>query len=109
MAGMVHGVAHVSYPGGGAFLPARSAEDWQDLISHVMDRVRTAGRVQVLTAGHRWILRRTVEQASIRCTSCGTTSDSGCFDGGLAFCVSCALAAPDDNRQHLEITGWDET
>lgn len=108
MAGMTHGVAHVSYPGGGFFLPARSAEDWQDLISQVMDRVRTAGRVQVLTAGHRWVLRSATEQADILCTSCGCATDSACFDGGIAFCVTCALATPDENRQHLEITGWDE-
>lgn len=108
MAGMVDGVAHVSFPGGGFFLPARSAADWQDLISHVMDRVRTAGRVQVLTAGHRWVLRRTAEQARIRCASCGAESDSACFDDGLSFCIACALAGPEGNRLHLDITGWDE-
>ena len=108
MAGMVPGIAHVSFQGGGFFLPARSTADWQNLISHVMDRVRTAGRVQILTAGHRWVLRRTAEQARIQCASCGSQSDSVCFDDGLAFCVACALATPEDNRQHLEITGWDE-
>ena len=108
MAGLVDGIAHVSYPGGGFFLPARSPQDWQDLISHVMDHVRTTGRVQVLTAGHRWVLRRTPDQGRVRCACCGEQSDSACFDDGLVFCVACALAAPEVNRQHFEITGWDE-
>jgi hypothetical protein len=86
-------IAHVSFPGGGMFLPARSPYDRQMLVEHVTNRVRSKGRVQVLLDEQRWMvyLNRGPRTA---CSNCGRAADSACCrpaDAGAAYCLGCAL------------------
>jgi len=105
---IVEGIVHLSFPGGGVFLPARSAEDRDRVRAAVQDQMRVVDRVQVLTGGQRWVVRRVPAARPVECHCCGTVTDSACFGDGVIFCMSCALTAPDEAQQHLELTGWDE-
>ena len=87
-------IAHVSFPGGGIFLPARSPYDRQMLVEHIADRVRSKGRVQVLLDEQRWMVHLNRGSARICCTSCGDAADSACYrasDNAIAYCITCAL------------------
>lgn len=105
---IVDGVVHVSFPGGGVFLPARSVADRDRVQAAVQDQMRVTDRVQVLTGGQRWVVRRVPATRPVECHSCGTVTDSACFGNGVIFCVPCALTAPDETQRRLELTGWDE-
>src|ERR1043166_6991505 len=90
---MKTGIAHVSFPGGGIFLPARSPYDRQILIELVTDRVHCTGEVQVLLDGERWRvqLRR---GGCPRCAYCGTAVHPTCNSmthGERGYCVNCAF------------------
>ena len=92
-------IAHVSFPGGGMFLPARSPYDRQMLVEHIAARVRSKGRVQVLLDEQRWMVQLNRGAARIACASCGDTVDSACYrapDGGAAHCIACALQTVGD-------------
>ena len=108
MAQMVDGVVHVSFTGGGVFLPARTAEDRERIRATVRDQMRVVDRVQVLSGNDRWIVRRVPPTRPVECHACGVVTDSACFREGVTFCVACALTNPDQTFQRLEITGWDE-
>src|SRR5690242_6101556 len=87
-------IAHVSFPGGGIFLPARSPYDLQMLTEHIADRVRSKGHVQVLLDEQRWMVHLNRGPIRICCASCGDSADSTCYrapDGDAAYCVPCAL------------------
>ena len=87
-------IAHVSFPGGGMFLPARSPYDRQMLVEHIADRVRSKGRVQVLLDEQRWMVHLNRGLPRALCSSCGDAVDSTCHraaDDGVAYCLSCAL------------------
>lgn len=53
MQALSKGIVHISFAGGGLFLPARSPYDRQMLVEHVTDRVRCKGHLQVLTDDER--------------------------------------------------------
>ena len=91
---LASGIAHVSFPGGGAFLPARDPYDRQTLIEHVNQAVRAKGRVQVLIDNHRWMVQPNASSLAIPCALCGQTADIGCHSTGgygVSYCVRCAL------------------
>jgi hypothetical protein len=88
------GIAHVSFPGGGVFLPARGPYDRQTLIEHVNERVRAKGRVQVLIDNHRWMVQRNSPPSVSACALCGEAADATCSSSGGyggPYCVGCAL------------------
>ncbi len=88
------GIAHVSFPGGGIFLPARNPYDRQMLTEHIADRVRTKGQVQVLLGDQRWIVHRRRGPLSVCCAGCGESVDAACYStasGDAGFCVRCAF------------------
>ncbi len=89
-------IAHVSFPGGGMFLPARSPYDRQMLIEHIAYRVRSKGRVQVLLDEQRWMVQFNRGTSRLHCSSCDDAVDSTCHraaDDGVAYCLSCALGS----------------
>lgn len=91
---LASGIAHVSFAGGGVFLPARDPYDRQTLIDHVNERVRAKGRVQVLIDNDRWVVQRNSSPAESVCTLCGQPADTACFSSGgygAPCCVRCAL------------------
>jgi len=90
---LARGIAHVSFPGGGIFLPARDLYDRETLIEHVNQRVRAKGRVQVLIDSHRWMVQPNSSLAN-PCADCGQTADACCYSSGgygAPHCVRCAL------------------
>ena len=94
MSRMLDGIAHVSFPGGGMFLPARSPYDRQLLVEHVAARVRAERRVQVLVDDRRWIVHLNPTSAPVVCSRCGGALLLSCHSlgaGGGAYCVKCAL------------------
>jgi hypothetical protein len=88
------GIAHVSFQGGGLFLPARNPSDRRNLIEDITARARSTGLVQVLVDGERWMVRA-LGQHPVRCGSCGNTPDSACYsaaDERAAYCATCVFA-----------------
>jgi len=91
---MAKGVAHISFAGGGVFLPARSPYDRQVLAEHVGERVQAKGQVQVLLDDQRWIVRRNRNPFTARCAKCGSVAATAsyfraCED--IGYCAVCAL------------------
>lgn len=105
---MTRGIAHVSFVGGGIFLPARSPYDRQLLAEHVQSRVRAKGKVQVLVDDQRWMVHRGPGSGLICCSQCGGTVNSACYLGagsGTPYCLACAfgdLAEPAGSRPVVE-------
>jgi hypothetical protein len=92
---MAEGIAHISFAGGGMFLPARNSYDRQMLAEHVGERARAKGQVQVLMGERRWMVRRTCDSAAVRCALCGLGSTTACYSKScedICYCVGCALA-----------------
>ena len=89
-----HGIAHVSFSGGGLFLPARNPADRRVLVEDISARVRINGLVQVLVDGERWMVHALGEHP-VSCGSCGRTPDSACYsaaDERAAYCATCVFA-----------------
>jgi len=89
------GIAHVSFPGGGTFLPARTPYDLQVLAEHVADGVRTNGQAQVLIKNQRWTARVGLIPPLPGCAGCGNSLSVACCSNapeGLLYCVKCAFA-----------------
>lgn len=90
----MRGVAHISFTGGGVFLPARNPYDRQVLVEHVADQVRSKGEVQVALDDRCWSVCMT--DVGTSCSSCGRPLDSVCYsatNGQTAYCVRCAFGA----------------
>ena len=88
------GVAHVSFSGGGIFLPARDPYDRQILMEHVTHHVGVGGEAQVLVDGQRWLVRLRSGHCSSCCFTCGCIPQPACYaaaDGGAACCMQCAF------------------
>ena len=97
MARMADGVAHISFRGGGTFVPVRNPYDRQTMIEHVLERVRSRGRVQVLLGHCRWLVDWS-EDTAVPCSSCGCTLAASCTarvaQRWTPLCVWCAFGAP---------------
>ena len=94
MMALPNGIAHVSYHGGGMFLPARTPYERQMLIEHVVDRARTRGQVQVLVDEQRWLVHAKRGRLSVCCERCSSAVEAACYSQGSgndAYCVRCAL------------------
>ena len=93
----MRGIAHISFVGGGVFLPARNPYDRQVLVEHVADHVRSKGEVQVALDDRCWSVCMTDTGTS--CSSCGRSLHSVCHSpasGLAAYCVRCAFSMSDD-------------
>ena len=90
-----NGIAHVSFAGGGMFLPARSACDRQHLIESVMHTAAQHGQVQILVDDQRWLVQPGRARRIPSCAGCGAIAEPPCHaaDGGAVRCVTCALGS----------------
>lgn len=93
-----HGIAHVSFAGGGAFLPARTPYDLQMLVEHVLRLVRASGEVQVLVDDRRWIVHLRSGASTAWCSCCGYSLGSVFYSNGDAKDVCCAECALGENE-----------
>jgi hypothetical protein len=87
---MTKGIAHVSFPGGGMFVPARNPYDRQLLAEHVLSRARAKGQVQVLLDDQRWMVYHSPGRRNICCSRCGVAVDSACYLGPATSAISMA-------------------
>lgn len=86
------GVAHVSFPFGGMFLPARSPSDRWMLAQHVTNQARVRGEVQILLDDQRWLVHFPPRPSAAPCPSCGSSLSTACVAsaGDVAYCAACA-------------------
>ena len=92
---LAQGIAHLSFPGGGSFLPARNPYDRQLLTEHVLHRVRASGQAQVLVNDQRWMVYVNLNGEALRCSVCGSRSDVACYSPStddVSFCATCAFS-----------------
>jgi len=97
-----HGIAHVSFAGGGVFLPARNPSDRESLIADVALHARANGLVQVLVDDQRWIVRTLPEPCASGCSKCGHALEPACYsltDARAAYCVACVFARNDKESE----------
>ena len=97
MTALAKGIAHVSFPGGGVFLPARTPYDRETLVEYVDHNVRANGRVQVLFADQRWLAYPGRQDAApADCTGCRRALAVACYAASSAsvtpVCPHCAFA-----------------
>lgn len=91
---LADGVAHLSFRGGGIFLPARNPYDRQILSEHAVQRARAHGRVQVLVDDERWTICLKLDPSVLRCGSCDSPLELVCLGSrtpNTPRCVRCAL------------------
>jgi hypothetical protein len=86
-------VAHVSYPGGGVFLPDNGPGDRRTIMEYVERLVSSKQKVQILLDNRRWLVQSS-EHAC--CAACDLATKAACreaTDGGECYCLRCALSA----------------
>jgi hypothetical protein len=94
---LANGVAHISFVGGGLFLPARTPYDRELMIDYVAERVRSKGTIQVIVDERRWTVQRCARVRGRDCPSCGHQLNATCAlaEGHDPIaCMHCAFAAP---------------
>ncbi len=94
MATMSDGIAHISFRGGGLFVPVRTPYDRQMLVEQVVERAQTKGEVQVLVDNQRWMVQSRGGTLPECCPRCGSRCHSVCYSAAInhaAICVDCAL------------------
>jgi hypothetical protein len=102
-------VAHISYAGGGVFLPDHDPGDRHTLAEYVERLVNSKHKVQILLDNQRWLVQ-SGEHAC--CASCDRATETACReanDAGDLYCLRCALSAsrpetrPRDTARHLTL------
>ncbi|MFI5397835.1 MAG: hypothetical protein ACHQ9S_20045 [Candidatus Binatia bacterium] len=91
---MSNGIAHISFSGGGVFLPARSPYDRQTLMEYVAHHLGAGRQVQVLVDDQRWLVRLKRRRPAGCCSQCATALESvscSAANGEAAYCMKCAL------------------
>jgi hypothetical protein len=91
------GIAHVSFPGGSTFLPARNPYDRQMLLEHIVARTHAEKRVQLLVDDLRWMVHLRRGPATAHCSACNCVLNSTCYstdEHGAAHCLGCAIGDP---------------
>ena len=99
MVTLPRGVAHVSYRGGGCFLPVRTPYGRELLVEYVGDLVRSKGLLQVLIDGQRWFVRGSTGCVSANCANCGRALMTRCdHEEAAPHCLRCAFLSEDLSR-----------
>ena len=101
---LASGVAHLSFTGGGMFLPVRTPYDRQTLIEHVANRVRSKSRVQVLIDRRRWLIDQRANRSGT-CATCGHTLDAACFDPARddrVYCITCVFGEESSSTPNVQ-------
>src|SRR5574340_1213979 len=93
------GVAHVSFAGGGVFMPDQNPEDRQQLLDYVTYLVSSKPKVQILLRNQRWLAE---SGHYCSCATCGRATNVSCREAGDVdvYCVQCALGMP--SEQHAQ-------
>jgi len=103
----MRGIAHISFVGGGVFVPARNPYDRQLLVEHVAERTRAKGKVQVTVDDRCWSVSLNRPAMTVWCSGCGRSLEAACLSSvhdGPTFCLSCAFgdrAVADHAHAHV--------
>lgn len=87
-------IVHVSFSGGGIFLPNEGPADRQYLVDYVAHLLHAKPKVQILRCEQRWMAERCGHYCC--CASCGRATKAVCREthhDGESFCLRCALEA----------------
>ncbi|MBP1685828.1 MAG: hypothetical protein H6Q33_1971 [Deltaproteobacteria bacterium] len=85
-------VVHVSYAGGGIFLPDEGPADRQYLVDYVAHLLHAKPKVQILRREQRWMAERCKTYCC--CASCGRAYKAVCRETANdadPYCLRCAL------------------
>ena len=102
-------VVHVSYLGGGIFLPDDGPGDRHTIMDYVERLVSSKQTVQILLDNQRWLVQ---PGQNACCASCDVVTKTACreaSDGGELYCLRCALSParpkmpPRVTPQHLTL------
>ena len=94
MSETLKGIAHVSFAGAGFFVPVDTSSERRSLIEQIAAYSRTECRLQVLTDGRRWMVRRAGDPSPDVCASCDAKiNTAACSMAGddAAYCLGCAF------------------
>ena len=90
----MRGIAHISFAGGGVFLPAGNPYDREVLVEHVAERARSKGEILVALDDRYWSVCRNDAELGTCCSACGHSLESICYAASndqMAYCVKCAF------------------
>ncbi len=100
-------VAHVSYLGGGIFLPDNGPGDRHTIIEYVGRLLSSKQKVQILLDNQRWLAQSGEHVCCARCALVSKTSCREASAEGELYCLRCALSpARSETRlasQHLTL------
>jgi hypothetical protein len=85
-------VVHVSFVGGGIFLPNEGPADRQYLVDYVSHLLHSKPKVQILRSNQRWMAERCGTYCC--CAGCGRASKAVCREisnEADSYCLRCAL------------------
>jgi hypothetical protein len=100
-------VAHVSFAGGGVFLPDHGPGDRRTLIDYVGRLANSKPKVQILLENQRWLAQPCNH---VCCACCGYACDVSCREASNetdAFCLTCALGRHSTRRKTAEALALD--
>lgn len=87
-------VAHVSYLGGGIFLPDHGPGNRHTIIEYVNRLLRSKQKVQILLDNQRWLAQTA---GHVCCAACDLATTTACREAtkdGETYCLPCALSRP---------------
>ena len=95
------GIAHISFNGGGLFLPARNPYDREMLVEHVTDSVRSKGQLRVRVDNVFWSVLPSNGSPEAACEGCGGSlhSLSCSIADGQDYCAKCAFGSAAQTAQ----------
>lgn len=87
-------VAHVSYLGGGIFLPDHGPGERHTIIEYVTRLMQSKQTVQVLLDNQRWLVQTGGHVCCARCDAATRTACREATRENDVYCLQCALSRP---------------
>src|SRR5262245_1584929 len=86
------GIAHITFTGGGFFVPAHNPYDREMLVEHITNSVRTKGQLSVRVDDLFWSVLPGNSSPASECDGCGSALQSLTCSAvdGAAYCAKCA-------------------
>ena len=106
----MNGIAHITYPGGGIVMPARSAYERQLVSEHVTHRALRSTVVRLDVGGRRWQVAADAAADRPQCGKClrrVRVSGTNASVAPDAYCLVCLLdLAPPRKRRRRSVAVW---
>lgn len=85
-------LVHLSFVGGGIFLPNEGPADRQDLVDYVAHLLHSRPAVQIRRSAQQWMAEQCAD--CCHCACCGRATKAVCYErtnAAEAYCLRCAL------------------